>query len=441
MAVAPLAAVVVWLRTVLCAVMVVGSMGVAAAQTSHTALHRGGHGGRTTPTDDPGGGAPAPAPAPTNEHFAPGAVVALPGRGASLAWSPDGTRIAAGGHFHDAATGLRYDTRVVDVASATLTRSYSCHYYWVIATAWASTPGLGNVIADGGGDHMVKVWDADAAGSTRCRPGQFPTADGAVRGMYQINGWITGLAFSPDGRFLAGTSRDRTVRIWSLEPGARQGRLVALWYDAQAGNFLSVAWAPDGRHLVTGDRLGRIAVWGFDPDVDGWSGADVDRFAKVAFGLQPLWFSENSELVSKVPLWSDGDHVRVWKVAWSPDGTRVAGTGNDGILSVLDAATGMPVYRVGAPHPSALHGLDWSPDGTLLAAGAANRKIYVFDAATGALFDTLAGSLDVVTAVRWSPDGSTLASTAGGPLLSGASNQMSIGPDQALRLWTRLPAN
>jgi WD40 repeat protein len=432
-AVAPLAGVGGWLRTVLCAVVVTSSMGVAAARTSHTAHHRGG---KAAPPEDPGSGGGAPAPAAPNAHFAPGIVVALPGRGAALAWAPDGQRVAVGGHFRDAATGLRYDTRIVDVAQGTLTKSYSCHYYWVIATAWATTA-AGEIIADGGGDHMVKLWDAGADGSTRCRPGQFPATDGAVRGIYQINGWITGLAFSPDGRFLAGTSRDRTVRIWSVAPGPSQGHLVALWYDAQAGNFLSVAWAPDGRHLATGDRLGRVSVWSFDPDVDQWSDGDVARFEKVAFALQPLWFSQNHDLVTRAPVWSDGNHVRAWKVAWSPDATRVAATGSDGLLSVLDAATGAPVYRVGAPRVSALHGLDWSPDGTLLAAGAANRNIYVFDAATGALFDTLEGSLDIVTAVRWSPDGSTLASTAGGQLLSGMTNQVVQGPDQAVRLWTR----
>jgi WD40 repeat protein len=437
MTVAPLAGVGVRLRTVLCAVMVVGWVGVAAARTSHTAHHRGG-GTTPSPPDDPGSGGAAPAP--TNVHFAPGAVIALPGRGVALAWAPDGHGIAVGGHFRDPTTGLRYDTRVVDVAQGALVKSYSCHYYWVIATAWATTPALGDLIADGGGDHMVKLWDAAGDGSTHCHPGQFPDADGAVRGLYQINGWITGLAFSPDGRFLAGTSRDRTVRIWSLEPGPRQGHVVALWYDALASNFLSVAWAPDGRHLATGDRVGRVSVWSVDPDVDQWSDGDVARFAKVAFALQSVWFSQNRDLVTKTPLWSDGEHVRVWKVAWSPDGTRVAATGNDGVLSVLDAMSGAAVYRVGAPHPSALHGLDWSPDGTLLAAGAANRKIYLFDAATGALYDTLAGSLDVVTAVRWSPDGSTLASTAGGPLLSGATNLVVQGPDQAVRLWTRRPS-
>src|SRR5262249_60470466 len=113
--------------------------------TSRTALHRGG---RSTPAT-PGGGSGAPVPAaPANVHFDPGAVVELPGRGASLAWSPDGQRIAVGGHFRDAMTGLRDDTRIVDVKQAALVKSYSCHYYWVIATAWAKTPALGEVIAD-----------------------------------------------------------------------------------------------------------------------------------------------------------------------------------------------------------------------------------------------------------------------------------------------------
>ena len=46
-------------------------------------------------------------------------------------------------------------------------------YWWVVALAWQDNPFLGPVIADGAGDHSVKVWDADGAGGTTCKPGQF----------------------------------------------------------------------------------------------------------------------------------------------------------------------------------------------------------------------------------------------------------------------------
>jgi len=61
------------------------------------------------------------------------------------------------------------------------------------------------------------------------------------------------------------------------------------------------------------------------------------------------------------------------------------------------------------------------------------------DAGASLLRDTLlqaiAGHADLVTAVAWSPDGSMLASTAGGPLVSLATNDLSTGPDMAVRFW------
>lgn len=63
-----------------------------------------------------------------DRRLEPAGTIVLPGRGLALAWSPDGTKIAAGGHFRDSATGLRYDLRIVDVAVRRLAKSYACHY-------------------------------------------------------------------------------------------------------------------------------------------------------------------------------------------------------------------------------------------------------------------------------------------------------------------------
>src|SRR5262245_46905236 len=75
---------------------------------------------------------PTPPATPANVHFIEDVdgTIALPGRGLALAWSPDGTRIATGGRFREKATGLRYDTRIADVAARTLIKSYACHYFF-----------------------------------------------------------------------------------------------------------------------------------------------------------------------------------------------------------------------------------------------------------------------------------------------------------------------
>src|SRR5262249_32900719 len=97
---------------------------------------------------------------PANAHLVEQGTIALPGRGLSLAWAPDGGRIAAGGRFREKATGLRYDTRIADVGALALQKSFACHYFYVVATAWTQNPFLGEIVADGGGDHAVKLWDA-----------------------------------------------------------------------------------------------------------------------------------------------------------------------------------------------------------------------------------------------------------------------------------------
>ncbi len=370
----------------------------------------------------------------------PAGAVALPGPGLALAWAPDGTAIAAGGRFRDPATSLRYDLRIVDVVERRLAKSFACHYWWVIAAAWDDNPYLGDVIAEGGGDHAVKLWDAAGAGSTTCKTrGQFLPAEGALQRFGEINGWTTSLDFSPDGRWLAGSSRDGAVRVWQLAPGPHQGRVVRLWWDGDGGNVLSVRWSPDGTRLAAGDRSGRVVEWSFAAD---WDDATIAEYAALDFSDQPGWFKKNAARVGRTPLWMMTGLKDVWNVRYAPDGTRLAATGGDGVLRVFATGSGDEVARLiplGAP---AQHGLDWSPDGRWLAVGTAAHQILVYDARDGRLIDTLLGHADVVTAVAWSPDGAALASTAGGPLVNAALNELSIGPDMAVRFWRwRMPSS
>jgi hypothetical protein len=265
--------------------------------------------------------APPPAKTRTNVHLAPAGTIALPGHGLSLAWSPDGARLAVGGHFRDKATRLRYDTRIADVAAGRLVKSFACHWFWSVSQAWVVHPNYGPVLADGGGDHAVNVWNANGRGSSTCHPGQFLTADGALKQLGEIDGWIVSLAFSPDRRWLAGASRDRTVRIWQVHPGPNAWRVVALWFDPDVGNFLSVDWSPDGRAVVTGDRRGRVAVWDIDPDRDRWDDATIAQFTRVSYEQQAAWFGSHATLTSRTPRWSESGHGVCGMRAGRPTGS------------------------------------------------------------------------------------------------------------------------
>ena len=53
--------------------------------------------------------------------------------------------------------------------------------------------------------NVIKLWDATTGRELLTLTGH--------------TGWVMGLAFSPDGQWLASTSLDGTVKIWSLLPG------------------------------------------------------------------------------------------------------------------------------------------------------------------------------------------------------------------------------
>ena len=65
----------------------------------------------------------------------------------------------------------------------------------------------------------------------------------------------------------------------------------------------------------------------------------------------------------------------IWlrRVAWSPDGTRVAGGGDDGSVSLWEATDGTPPQQLSG-HQGAVMNVAWSPDGRRLASIGSGRE-------------------------------------------------------------------
>jgi WD40 repeat protein len=75
--------------------------------------------------------------------------------------------------------------------------------------------------------------------------------------------WVSSVAFSPDGQYLATASEDRTARLWDLE-----GNPIAEFKGHQ-DSVSSVAFSPDGQYLATASYDETARLWDLEelPDL------------------------------------------------------------------------------------------------------------------------------------------------------------------------------
>jgi Tol biopolymer transport system component len=198
------------------------------------------------------------------------------------------------------------------------------------------------LLATGNGDRTIQFWTVPPD-----EPGR------ETRVLAGHGGAVSSVAFTPDGKQLASASQDGTARVWDVATGKQIAVL-----KGHEGAVEHVAVSPDGKLLATAGWDRTVRLW------DAATGREVRRLTgHTQNALCATFAPDGRTLASSSGRWGDGNfnpgpgeimlwdlatgkvlavlrgHTdRVFAVAFSPDGKRLASASWDGTVKVWSRA-------------------------------------------------------------------------------------------------------
>lgn len=271
----------------------------------------------------------------------------------TLAFSPDGQRLAAAGG--DWTLGEPCGIKVWDVTTGLEVQALQGHQNAVTSVVF--TPD-GRYLVSGGFDRMVRVWGAQR---------------GRLLRTLQHTGAVKSVAISPDGqRIAAGCyGGHANLRLWELSTGR-----VLLTASDETGDILGLAFSPDGKCLLSGSWGKAVRVW------------------DTGTGKRLLDLREHEDVV--------------WSVAYHPGGTHFATGSQDKTARVWDARTGKEVFTLRG-HTGGVCAVLYTPGGAGLLTGAEDATVHLWPVSSDPYTRVIAPVQGHTRGLAFSPDGQRLA--------------------------------
>ncbi len=259
----------------------------------------------------------------------------------SVAFSPDGTRLAS-----SAADKM---IMIWDVSTGEQLITIRGHAQGVTSVAFSPD---GARLASASMDKTIRLWNASTGEHLE-----------TIRGHDEP---VISITFSPRGEQLASSSRS-TVRLWS----ASTAEPVATLHGHESEIVTSIAFSPDGAWIASGSHDATIRAW------EASTGKQLNATIRIwdaSTGKQLNMFRSRQESVSSVAFFPPGGH-------------RLATGSMDRTIMIWDTTSGEEVAELrggGRWRGSPIQCICLSPDGSRIAAGCSvDNKIRIWDTTTG----------------------------------------------------------
>ncbi|XGV95780.1 MAG: TIR domain-containing protein [Leptolyngbya sp. BL-A-14] len=263
----------------------------------------------------------------------------------------------------------------------------------------------GKVIASSSADKTIKLWTLEGK---------------EIRTLKGHNGFVLDISFSPNGKTLASASSDGTVKLWTID-----GKELKT-FRGHKDSIIGVSFSTDGKLLGTASADKTAKLWSLD--------GKVLQTLQHSDQVNSISFSPNNQTVvtasqdATAQLWTisgkklrtlTGHRFGVNTARFSPDGKIIATASEDKTVKLWHTKGQELQMDRPIKARASIKSANFSPDGKIMITASEDKTIRLWSL-KGQPLETLRGHAQAVIAAVFSPDSHFIASA---------------GADKTVRLW------